>query len=269
MSQNETTIGRGQVEPQAQYLEDDRELLTLIEGLHSAEDCLVQNLLPAEDVKATIEYLSTLHRRLNRSPHNLNPVLVIEQASRALRDIAKDSAPLLGILGVELEEIANSLEQVSKLHIGSAVEKVADGEVVKADPRFIHAKELLETASSAHPLDIDQRGLEETAQLMQSIIQNNLGHENLGKEGYVVVRHPDNVDDDLIDSIRQYLISYGTGSHDAGNMRKLSELCGSSASAVYPEWFAKHEGHVTKAGFASLCYHTMVMSQFLKSVPQK
>lgn len=87
------------------------------------------------------------------------------------------------------------------------------------------------------------------------------GSENLGKDGYVVVCDSLGLTEDVIDSVRGFMLAYGDGQHMAKDLRLQVTMAGDRAVNVLPKWFAQTYGHVSKGGFTALCYHVLIEAQ--------
>lgn len=131
-----------------------------------------------------------------------------------------------------------------------------------------HLIERMGVAKEAHPLDVSQQDLEDAHQFL-SALKKHPGCDHLGEDNYVVVKHPEHVGEEVIDSIRAYLLAYGDGQHSADKLRLQAQMTGSHSMNVMPEWFAGTYGHISKGGFASLCYHTMIMAQLDPSFEER
>lgn len=86
---------------------------------------------------------------------------------------------------------------------------------------------------------------------------------------HVIVEHPDHMTEDMVDASRSLLLYTDTFStHDAAHIRELLSMRGWTKRHL-PEWFQTYEGHLTKAGRASLAYHLTVMAAMEPPVPEE
>lgn len=174
-------------------------------------------------------------------------------------EVSQDVAATLREVIHDLRNVECVMQMMESRSQNNVVKFKRPGGVYKVD-KIDHLIDRLEIAKEAHPLDINQQDLGDAHQFLLDI-KRHPGSGNLGNEDYVVVRHPDKVEEGTIDSIRAYLLAYGDGQHSAESLRLQAQMTGNKAMNVLPDWFARTWGHTSKGGFAMLCYHTMIMSQ--------
>ena len=244
-------IGRGLVKPVIEYDQDVRVIRQCIENVQAAmsrlrDDC---ELFLVED------YLTAHLKHVTEVQYSRKPVLDLKKIVEIMRDWV-EAESLASHVKFDMINMIESLDKVIAQHIGEDVPVAIDTQMT-TESRTSHSLGAVMSAAHAHPLDIDQTALKEVALWLNSIIANNPGFHNLGKEGYIVVPSSNNLSGNVIDSVRGYLISYGQGEHMASELRSQAALRGDLAMNNMPEWFATTWGHTSKGGFAALMYHTM------------
>lgn len=251
-------IGRGLVKPKVAYDDDVNTIKRVQEVLDAAlEGNDYHELKNAAETAR--EFVKDVLVMVTSVRHNTKPVLDLKQIASVMRTmVAEDGKAMPTHCMIDLTRMAESLDMVIAQHIGEDVPVTVDAQMT-TESRTAHSLGAVMSAAHVHPLDIDQTALKEVALWLNSIIANNPGFHNLGKEGYIVVPTADNVKSEVIDSIRGYLIAYGQGDHMASELRSMAALRGDLAFNNMPEWFASTWGHTSKGGFAALIYHTMTV----------
>lgn len=225
-------------------------LLSAIDDLRSDED---KTATMEGEVEQMLEDLETASGFLCQGdfPDTTKDTIVFLQG---LRDGYSAAEEKLAAPGNMLEQTCSDEDNIAT---SPNVMELTGGQV-RSDIA-VFAEDVFE-ASDVHPLDINQTALGKVAEFMRRL-QAMPGSENLGKDNYVVVLHPDHVAGDVVDSIRSYLVEYGEGRHRAQDMRSACRVTGRPALHIMPDWFAKTYGYISKGGFGMLLYHTMIMSQ--------
>lgn len=244
-------IGRGLIKPVIEYDQDVNVIRQCIENVQAAmgrlrDDC---ELFLVED------YLTAHLKHVTEVQYNRKPVLDLKKIVEIMRDWVEEES-LASHVKFDMVNMIESLDKLIAQHIGEDVPVAVDAQTT-TESRTSHSLGAVMSAAHAHPLDIDQTALQEVALWLNSIIANNPGFHNLGKEGYIVVPSSNNLSGNVIDSVRGYLISYGQGEHMASELRSQAALRGDLSINNMPEWFATTYGHTSKGGFAALMYHTM------------
>jgi hypothetical protein len=249
-------VGRGLTEPKVTYDPVVTEVKQYIENVQAARGYLSQADMP-DQLEEVEDYLVAHLRWLMAPRHNLNPVMELKHIAEIMRDwIAAES--LASHVKFDMSNMVESLEKLAAQHAAAPVEVKLDGSGTRTVSRLEHTLEVLSGAADAHPLDIDQQKLREVELWLKAIVLNNPGFKNLGQEGYILVPAGNNVPGRVVDAVNDYLIMYGQGTHKAEDLRGQAARSGSAAICNMPEWFAQTYGHVSKGGFASLMYHTML-----------
>lgn len=248
----------GERHPHEINVAEVRQVKQLIENVSSAMEQVCEHSYDT-GLKQVKEHLEKQLAALMEPRHNLKPVLDIKQIAEIMRAmVAEDGKNLPTHCLIDLTRMAESLDQAVARHIGEDAPTVVEGEPT-TESRMSHSLGVVLEASAdhTHPLDIDQSALKEVALWMNSVIANNPGFHNLGKEGYIVVPRANNISSEVVESVKGFLVSYGHGEHSASELRSYAALIGSKAMAYLPDWFATTWGHTSKGGFASLMYHVM------------
>lgn len=249
-------IGGDSAKPQVTCDPEVNHVKQLIENVTAAMEQVCEHSYDVGLSKVK-EHLEQQLAALTAPRHNVKPVLELKHIAEIMRDwIAEES--LAGHVKFDMGNMVKSLEAIIAKHIGEDVPVVVEGEAT-TESRLVHSLGVVLEASAehTHPLDISQRDLRDVALWMNSVIANNPGFHNLGKEGYIVVPRSNNISSEVVESVKGFLVSYGQGEHSASELRSYAALIGSKAMANLPEWFATTWGHTSKGGFAALMYHVM------------
>jgi len=104
--------------------------------------------------------------------------------------------------------------------------------------------------------------------LIDSLPQSLKDLKHVGQT-HVIVPHPDDMSEDMVDASRSLLLYTDTFStHDAAHIRELLSMRGWTKRHL-PEWFQTYEGHLTKAARASLAYHLTIMAGLEPPAPEE
>jgi hypothetical protein len=247
-------LGRGLVKPEVTYDDDVNIIKRVQEVLDAAlEGNDYHELKNAAETAR--EFVKDVLVMVTSVRHNTKPVLDLKKIVEIMRDWV-EAESLASHVKFDMANMIESLDKIIAQHIGEDVPVAVDAQVT-TESRTVHSLGAVMSAANDHPLDIDQTALKEVALWLNSIVANNPGFHNLGKEGYIIVPSSNNLPGNVVDSVRGYLISYGQGEHMASELRSQAAVRGDLSINHMPEWFATTWGHTSKGGFAALMYHTM------------